>query len=185
MPGTILLYTFFLVLICEEGIVISSWESWSSEKCVFSPTLLHPRNWPYKLSGTQERNWELSMVPPLQPIESMSCQCTPVTVCGPPIVNGGVKCKRWSGNNATLFLPYLPPLQRSVTQLFCYPIGQSHYSKCWLFRKFIKYILVSSSMQAQFLAKDTHYSEHWIPPPDIWLGYLIHISDWHDPKQSS
>lgn len=84
-----------------------------------------------------------------------------------PIVNGGVKCKRWSGNNFhTLFCSICHLFKRSVTQLFWYPIGQSHYCKCWLWQ--IYHVHFSFILNAtQSLAKDTHYSEHRIPQPDI------------------
>lgn len=103
--------------------------------------------------------------------------CNPVNVSltrvtGHPnsIINVGVKFKRWSVWWKFLhsFCHICHACKESQGHgIIWYPMGQSAqgcYSKCWLFCKFIQYMLVWSWMQAQSLAQDTTLSTRFQLP---------------------
>lgn len=159
MPG--ISCTFFLV-----------WERYTNlqlRKLKLVSNFLHPRNWPYKLSGTQDRNPDIvcSWFLPLNPL---NLSPTLVTVYGHQLVRGGVKFKICLFDTfcvTPLFaISTISPRKVRVTDLFSYPIGQS--------RTRLTYFQVLSVLQmypvhfswilnASFISAPGHSSEHQIP----------------------
>lgn len=112
---------------------------------------------------------------------------------------------------SALFLPYLPRFQgKSGSRNYLishWPVSTGlSYSKCWLFCKFIQYMLVWSWMQAQSLAQDTTLStrfqlpnvstgishahlklrcpkqDSWSSPQILLLPSFLHLQTWHRPS---